>query len=80
MVSGWKPTSLRRGTLAIVAKDGREIAESLNAQDKIPCSVKFKALVTTSDQILDACREANNDPACVGVITWMHTFLPPRCG
>ena len=66
------------GPLKIVADDGREIAESLNAQEKIPCSIIFKALVTTSDQILDACREANNDPACVGIMTWMHTFSPAK--
>jgi L-arabinose isomerase len=40
--------------------------------------VVFKPVLTTPEEIHAACLEANATPACVGVITWMHTFSPAK--
>ncbi len=37
-----------------------------------------KPVLTGSDGILALVREANADPACVGLVTWMHTFSPAK--
>jgi L-arabinose isomerase len=34
--------------------------------------------VTTPEDIYALCLEANTDPSCVGLITWMHTFSPAK--
>ena len=65
-------------TLRQVEKDSRDIARSLDACETIPAPVKFKALVTTPNEVLAACIEASADPKCIGVITWMHTFSPAK--
>ncbi len=38
----------------------------------------YKPIVTTPDEILATMMAANADPACAGVITWMHTFSPAK--
>ena len=38
----------------------------------------WKPVLTSSDAIRRIAREADADPACVGVIAWMHTFSPAR--
>ncbi len=40
--------------------------------------VVFKPVLTGSDGIRRLVAEANLDPACVGLITWMHTFSPAK--
>jgi L-arabinose isomerase len=63
-------------TLKQVATDAQEIATELDSS--LPCSVVFKPIVTTPDEITKMCREANNDESCAGIITWMHTFSPSK--
>jgi L-arabinose isomerase len=63
-------------TLAQVAKDSTEIAAFLDR--KLPVKVVFKPTVKTPDEITALCMEANNAPACVGIVTWMHTFSPAK--
>lgn len=65
-------------TLKQVSANAETIANSLSADDSIPVEVAFKPIVTTPDEIRDACSAASNDPDCVGVITWMHTFSPAK--
>ncbi|MEJ2759092.1 MAG: L-arabinose isomerase, partial [Anaerolineales bacterium] len=65
-------------TLEQVAKDSKVIAEALSQAAEIPISVKFKPVVTRPDEVRQVCLEANNTPACVGLITWMHTFSPAK--
>ncbi len=48
------------------------------AEAGLPVKVVFKPVVTTPDAITSLCREANNTPACIGLITWMHTFSPAK--
>ncbi len=65
-------------TLRQVEKDSKEIAEYLSDTKQIPVKVVFKAVVTTPQEIKQVCLEANNTPACIGLITWMHTFSPAK--
>ncbi len=64
--------------LAQVAQHSEEIVRALNAAGTIPVRIVFKPVVTTSDEILRVCQEANASSGCVGIVTWMHTFSPAR--
>ena len=61
-----------------VAINSKIVADALHADDVIPANVTFKQVVTTPDEILSICLQANNDPSCGGVIFWMHTFSPAK--
>jgi L-arabinose isomerase len=64
--------------LGEVADHSRKIAEGLSRSGKLPVKVVFKPVVTTPEAIYDLCTEANNAAACIGLITWMHTFSPAK--
>jgi len=63
-------------TLRTVGEDSRKVAEALDA--RLPVRVVWKPTLTRPEEILEICMQANAAPACVGVITWMHTFSPAR--
>ncbi len=65
-------------TLRQVADHSQEIAKALSASPKIPIEVVFKPVLTTPDAISKLCIDANTDPNCIGLITWMHTFSPAK--
>lgn len=65
-------------TLKAVAEHSRIIAGDLNKSPVIPCSVVYKPIVTTPDEITNIIKEANYDEKCAGIITWMHTFSPSK--
>jgi L-arabinose isomerase len=65
-------------TLKLVEQHAREIAGQLSQSGKLPVKVVFKSVVTTPEAITAVCREANNAPNCIGLITWMHTFSPAK--
>jgi L-arabinose isomerase len=65
-------------TLKKVAANAKEIAGALNDSFGPLVRVIFKPVLTTSEDILSFCMEANNDHVCVGVICWMHTFSPAQ--
>ena len=65
-------------TLNKVAEHSREIAAHLDARGGLPVRVVWKPTLTGPDAISAMCLEANAAPACVGVITWMHTFSPAK--
>ncbi len=65
-------------TLDQVAAHSREMAKALDLDPAIPCRVVFKPIVKTAGEITAVCEEANHNPACVGIITWMHTFSPAK--
>ncbi len=65
-------------TLAQVAAHSQQMAAGLDADVAIPVKVVFKPVLTTPDAIRTLCREANADDACVGLVTWMHTFSPAK--
>lgn len=68
------------GTEALtrVAENSQKIVSSLNTESSIPFRIVFKPVLTTSDQIRELSREANNRENCIGLILWMHTFSPAK--
>lgn len=65
-------------TLNQVANDTQIIVNGLNETGLLPYPIVYKETVKTSKEILDACKGANADPNCAGIITWMHTFSPAK--
>ena len=65
-------------TLEQVADHSKEIAAFLDNSAQIPVKVVFKPVLTTPDAIRELCLEANSSKACVGLVTWMHTFSPAK--
>jgi L-arabinose isomerase len=65
-------------TLEQVAADSQEIVNFLNHSNNILLSVSFKPIVTTAEEIINICRQANTAPNCIGLICWMHTFSPAK--
>ncbi len=61
-----------------VADDSAHIVAGLNEVASISVPIVEKGTVKTSDEILAVCRLANNDPDCIGLILWMHTFSPAK--
>ncbi len=45
---------------------------------RLPCKLIWKSVVKGPDAILALVREANSNPNCAGIITWMHTFSPSK--
>ncbi len=65
-------------TLRQVADQSRAVAERLDAEGDLSASVVWKAVLKDAASIHRAVLEANADPECAGVITWMHTFSPAK--
>ena len=65
-------------TLQTVAEHATRIAAGLDAAAEIPVKIVVKPVLTGPDEIRRLCQEANATEACVGVITWMHTFSPAK--
>ncbi len=66
------------GPLAKVAEHSKAIAASLNSEISLPVRVVFKPVLTTADEIVRLCRDANNEDGCIGLVLWMHTFSPAK--
>jgi L-arabinose isomerase len=64
-------------TLAQVADQSQEIQRTLDAA-AMGAEVVWKPVLTDSLAIRRLMLEANADPACTGVIAWMHTFSPAK--
>lgn len=64
--------------LDTVAERAAEMAEKMNASGVLPCKLVYKVTAKTGKEISNVVREANYDPACAGIITWMHTFSPSK--
>lgn len=65
-------------TLKLVSTHAENIANGLNGTDSISVTVVFKPIVTTTEEITRVMQEANQASACIGIITWMHTFSPAK--
>lgn len=65
-------------TLKQVVVHSKKIATAFNRAKNIPVKVKYKALLTTPDEISNCCRAANTAKNCIGIIAWMHTFSPAK--
>jgi len=65
-------------TLNQVAENSKRIVAGLNESSDIPVQLVFKPVLTTSDAIRQLCLDANTSTACIGLVTWMHTFSPAK--
>lgn len=65
-------------TLQQVAEQSQQVAATLEAAEDIPVTIQWKPVLTEREAIHRAMLEANSDPTCLGVITWMHTFSPAK--
>ena len=63
-------------TLAQVAQQSRAIAAQLPSVPGL--RIVWKPVLTDAGAILATALAANADPACVGLIAWMHTFSPAK--
>lgn len=61
-----------------VTSNASEIAGALGESIRREVKLVIKPVLTTSDDILARCQEANNDRSCIGIICWMHTFSPAQ--
>ncbi|NCO47015.1 MAG: L-arabinose isomerase, partial [Vibrio sp.] len=61
-----------------VAQNSQEIIHGLNHSPAISVPLVNKGTVKTPDEILEVCRQANNDDSCIGLVLWMHTFSPAK--
>ena len=61
-----------------VEEDSQAIVRGLSQSPHLPVKIVFKPVLTTRDAIHKVCLEANSEPACIGVIAWMHTFSPGK--
>lgn len=65
-------------TLLEVAEHAKEIAGYLSAHQGIPVQVVYKPIVKNSEEIYNTIAQANAQPNCIGIVTWMHTFSPAK--
>jgi L-arabinose isomerase len=65
-------------TLAQVADQSRQIRRMLADSGSIGAELVWQPVLTDAAAIRDLLLAANSDPACVGVIAWMHTFSPAK--
>lgn len=65
---------------AVIAVDAHsnEMVKGLNESGNLPVKVVYKGTVNSANEVTAAFKAANNDPKCIGVITWMHTFSPAK--
>ncbi len=61
-----------------VAANSKAIVEGLNKSSRLAVKLVFKPVLTGPDEIRALCLEANNAPACAGLVLWMHTFSPSK--
>jgi len=68
------------GGEAVIAVDAHsnEMVNGLNNSGNLPVKIVYKGTVNSSAEISKTFSDANNDPKCIGVITWMHTFSPAK--
>ncbi|HTX72432.1 MAG TPA: L-arabinose isomerase [Rectinemataceae bacterium] len=63
-------------TLRSVDEHSKRMVAALD--EAMPCRLVWKPVLTGPEEILSVMRAANADPACAGVVTWMHTFSPSK--
>ncbi len=64
--------------LKTVAQNSQQIVNGLNQSTAISVPLVEKGTVKSPDEIAEVCRQANNNPNCVGLVLWMHTFSPAK--
>jgi len=64
--------------LVTVQGHSEQIARGLAQSANFPVKIVAKPVMTSADAIARLCAEANRDEACIGLVTWMHTFSPAK--
>lgn len=67
-----------KDVLREVEANSKAILEKLNTDGNLSYKIEFKMVVTSESEISQLILEANSDPYCAGLITWMHTFSPGK--
>ena len=62
--------------LDTVAVRAAEMAEELSKV--LPYPLVYKVTAQSSEQITKIMKEANYDDACLGIVSWCHTFSPSK--
>lgn len=65
-------------TLEQVAQQSQQIQRMLTESGRITAEIVWQPVLTDTAAIRDVMLAANNDPNCIGVIAWMHTFSPAK--
>jgi L-arabinose isomerase len=65
-------------TLKQVERQSQQIVDQLNDSGQLPLQVRWQPVLTDAEAIHRMMLDANADPDCLGVITWMHTFSPAK--
>ena len=65
-------------TLAQVADQSQQIVSMLMSTGSPSAEIVWRPVLTDAASIRRVMLEANSDPACVGLIAWMHTFSPAK--
>jgi L-arabinose isomerase len=65
-------------TLQQVAEQSQRVAATLDIAAVVPVRIVWKPVLKEPAAIRRAMGEANESAACIGVITWMHTFSPAK--
>jgi L-arabinose isomerase len=65
-------------TLQQVAEQSQRVARALDESAEVPVRVVWKPVLTDAGAIRRVMGRVNEEPACLGVITWMHTFSPSK--
>lgn len=61
-----------------VADHAQIIVREMNASGALPYPLVFKPVLISAGMIHQTFIQANEDPDCAGIITWMHTFSPAK--
>jgi L-arabinose isomerase len=65
-------------TLKQVADHARIMTEEFALDLLLPGKILLKPVAKSPGEIRRLFEEANADPSCAGIITWMHTFSPSK--
>jgi len=65
-------------TLKQVERNSIKIVDALNASGNLPYKLIYKDTVKTAEGVTTLIKEANYSDACVGIITFCHTFSPSK--
>jgi len=61
-----------------VAANAQKVAAALDASPSMPVRVRFQPVVKSPEEATQLCQAANQEPHCIGLITWCHTFSPSK--
>ena len=62
----YRPEPLRE-----VERNGQTVASTLSDAQALPCPVTFRGVVSTAEEVLRVCQEADVDAQCAGLAVWI---------